>query len=85
MRLTAEERKAYQKHYRETHKEEHRAYIERNRERINALRRLAYHLDKEKFREQARRYYLRNKDRMKVARILGVSLSMIDAEGRMIV
>ena len=84
MKLTAEERKAYQKHYRETHREERRAYTEKNRERINALRRLDYQLNREKLREQARRYYLRNRDRMKVARILGVSLTMIDAEGKLI-
>ena len=41
-------------------------------------------LNREKLREQARRYYLRNRDRMKVARILGVSLTMIDAEGKLI-
>ena len=85
MRLTDEERKAYQKHYRETHREKRKIYVENNRERINALRRQAYYLDREKFREQARRYYQSNKHRMKVARLLGVSLTMIDAEGRVIV
>ena len=84
---TPEERQArleYQKRYRETHKAERRAYLERNRDRINFLKRLDYALNIDRYKEQKRNWREKNKIRLKVARTYGVSLSRIDKDGNLI-
>lgn len=78
-------RSEYLRKWREDHVSERRAYYEKNRETLLEKKRAHYQKNLDDYRKRGREYYLRNKQRMKVARILGVSLSMIDAEGRMIV
>lgn len=78
-------RSEYLKKWREEHVSQRRAYYEKNRETLLAKKRAHYQEKLEEYRKKGREYYQRNRQRMKVARLLGVSLSMIDAEGRVIV
>lgn len=78
-------RSEYLKKWREEHVSQRRAYYEKNRETLLAKKRAHYQEKLEEYRKKGREYYQRNRQRMKVARLLGVSLTMIDSEGRVIV